>query len=140
MQDTLDTLDAPLAPRRADSVTQFGRFLVVGVANTVISYMVYRVLLPLGTPYAVAAPIAFAVGAVNGYIFNRRWTFRARDTGRARAFYVAVQVVGALSTTLLVWFFVQVVGIDKGYAYLATIPPVTVCMFLANRLWTFADR
>ena len=33
--------------------------------------------------------LAFAVGALNGYIFNRRWTFAARDTTRARVLYVA---------------------------------------------------
>jgi putative flippase GtrA len=30
--------------------------------------------------------------------------------------------------------------LGKVLAYLAAIPPVTMCMFVANRLWTFADR
>ncbi|HEU0303757.1 MAG TPA: GtrA family protein [Gaiellaceae bacterium] len=123
-----------------DGVRQFGRFLVVGVANTVISFVVYRALLALATPYAVAAPIAFGVGAVNGYVLNRRWTFGARDTTRARILYVGVQVLGAVATSLLVVFFVRGIGMGEVGAYLATIPPVTVCMFGANRAWTFADR
>jgi hypothetical protein len=64
--------------------SQFARFLVVGVGNTVVSFVAYRLLLAVGTPYAVAAPLAFAVGTLNGYVFNRRWTFAARDTTRAR--------------------------------------------------------
>jgi hypothetical protein len=35
---------------------------------------------------------------------------------------------------------VRVVGTGKVAAYLVTIPPVTVCMFTANGLWTFAGR
>ena len=119
---------------------QFRRFLLVGVANTVISFVVYRLLLAVETPYVLAAALGFSAGAVNGYILNRRWTFAARDSASARLLYVAVQAVGAGSTSLLVLFFVQVAGTGKVGAYLAAIPPVTACTFLASRRWTFADR
>ena len=119
---------------------QFTRFLVVGVANTVLSFAAYRVLLALGTPYVAAAALAFAVGALNGYVLNRRWTFVARDSTRARVIYVGVQAVGALSTSVLVVLFVHTAGAGRVGAYLLAVPPVTVCMFGANRLWTFADR
>jgi putative flippase GtrA len=119
---------------------QFARFLVVGLGNTVVSFVAYRLLLAAGTPYGAAAFLAFAVGAVNGYVFNRRWTFDARDTGRARALYIGVQVFGAVSTSLLVVLFVHAAGMGRVGAYLLAAPPVTVCMFVANRLWTFAER
>jgi putative flippase GtrA len=54
--------------------------------------------------------------------------------------YVAVQATGAVSTSLLVLFFHRAAGAGKVGAYLAAIPPVTVFMFIANRVWTFADR
>lgn len=125
---------------RSHPLRQFVRFLVVGVGNTLVSFGVYRLLLAVGTPYAAAAPIAFGVGAVNGYVFNRRWTFAARDSTRARIVYVVVQAAGAVATTLLVLLFVRVAGVDKVLAYLAAIAPVTVSTFAANRLWTFTDR
>jgi putative flippase GtrA len=106
----------------------------------VLSLVAYRLLLSVGTPYVPAAGLGFAVGAVNGYVFNRRWTFNARDSARARVLYVAVQVTGAVSTSLLVLLFHRASGVGKVGAYLAAIPPVTVCMFIANRVWTFADR
>jgi putative flippase GtrA len=77
---------------------------------------------------------------LNGYVLNRRWTFAARDTNRARALYVAVQAVGAVSTSLLVVLFHEGAGIGEVGAYVAAIPPVTVCMFLANRIWTFGEQ
>lgn len=119
---------------------QFARFLLVGIANTVLSFIAYRLLLALGTPYVIAAALGFSVGAVNGYVFNRRWTFAARDSPRARVVYIAVQVAGAASTSLLVLLLVGGIGVDKVVAYLAAVPLVTVCTFMANRLWTFADR
>jgi putative flippase GtrA len=118
---------------------QFARFLIVGVSNTVLSFIAFRLLLSAGTPYAAAAPLAFAVGAVNGYVLNRRWTFAARDTSRARVLYVGVQMAGAGATTLLVALFVAA-GAGHAAAYLASVPPVTIGMFLANRAWTFRRK
>lgn len=54
--------------------------------------------------------------------------------------YVAVQAGGAAAMSLLVFLFVHVVGIGKVEVYLVAIPPVTLATFVANRLWTFADR
>jgi putative flippase GtrA len=126
--------------RRDHPLPQLARFLVVGLINTALSFVVYRLLLAAGAWYVVAAPVAFAVGAVNGFVFNRRWTFGARDSNRARVLYVTVQIGGAMSTSLLVLLFVRVAGIGRVGAYLVAIPPVTLCMFVANRFWTFAHR
>src|SRR5260221_10687795 len=106
---------------RRDTRRQFGRFLVIGLANTAVSFVAYRALLALGTPYALAAPLAFVVGAVNGYAFNRRWTFAARDTARARALYIAVQAAGAGATSLLVLLLVRAAGAGRVGAYLVAI-------------------
>ena len=54
--------------------------------------------------------------------------------------YVGFQVLGALSTSLLVVLFVDGLGVGRVWAYLASIPPVTVSLFLANRFWTFGER
>jgi putative flippase GtrA len=121
-------------------ITQLGRFLVVGVSNSLLSFLVYRVLLVAHVHYIVSAPLAFAVGAVNGYLLNRRWTFRAADSRSARIRYVLVQVAGALATTVLVLLFVRVADNGRALAYLLAIPPVTLATFFANRAWTFASR
>jgi len=63
----------------------------------------------------------------------------AVNTTRARVLYVSIQAVGALSTSVLVLLFVQV-GRGKVGVYLVAIPPVTLCMFAANRIWTFTER
>src|SRR3954471_21733577 len=121
--------------RRQHIATQLARFLVVGVGNTTISFVVYRLLLAVGAWYVIAAPLAFDAGALNGYVLNRRWTFAAHDTTRARILYVSIQAAGAVSTSLLVLVFVHA-GSGKVVAFLLAIPPVTLCMFAANRFWT----
>ena len=128
------------ALRRDNAGPQLARFLVVGVSNTLISFVVYRLLIAVDVWYFIAAPLAFAVGALNGYILNRRWTFSARDTTRARVLYLTVAAAGALSTSLLVLLFVDGLGTGRVWAYVFAIPPVTLGTFVANRLWTFSER
>ena len=119
---------------------EFVRFLIVGVSNTIISLIVYRALLALGVLYVVAAPIAWGAGVVNGYILNRRWTFRARDTPRARVLYALFGALGAAAASLSVFLLVRGAGIGRFEAYLVATPLITVSTFLANRYWTFSER
>ncbi len=119
---------------------QFVRFLVVGAGNTTISFVVYRLLLEVDVPYPVAALLAFAAGATNGYVFNRIWTFAARDTTRSRLLYVLVAAVGAVAMSLVVVLCVRALGLGRVEGYLVAIPPVTVGTFLANRFWTFREE
>ena len=119
---------------------QLVRFGIVGVANTVISFVSYRLLLAVGVVYLAAAPLAWAAAVVNGYVFNRRWTFGARDSTQARILYLLVAAAGAGTLDLLVLFFAGAAGLPKVEAFLAAVPIVTVSTFAANRIWTFSDR
>jgi len=124
----------------SSSARQFGRFAVVGVSNTVLSYVAYAALVTISVPYAVAGAIGFAVGAVNGYRLNRRWTFESADSTESRLRYLAVQLAGLGATTLLLWLFVAGGHLHRLLSYALTIPLVTVGTFVANRAWAFDQR
>lgn len=101
---------------------QLARYLVVGVTNTAISFAVYALLAAAGLPYVPAAAVAFAAGAVNGYVLNRRWTFSAPDSARARIAYVCVQAAGALATGALVWLLAHETAAGRIGAYVVAVP------------------
>lgn len=125
---------------RYELLRQFVRYVLVGAGNTALSFLVYRLLLVAGTPYVVAAPVAFVAGAVNGYWINRRWTYAASDSARSRILYLLFAAAGAGVTSALVLAVVRAAAVGRGEAYLVAVPPVTVATFLANRLWTFPER
>jgi len=65
-------------PRIPTVVTQLVRFGLVGATNTGLTLAVYSALVAfVGAPVAVAAAVGWGVGAVNGFVLNRAWTFRA---------------------------------------------------------------
>src|SRR6476620_2132459 len=115
---------------------QFGRFVVVGASNTLLSLAVYVLLLAVGLPYLLAAGVGFAAGAANGYVLNRWWTFSAPPASRRQvAAYLALQVVGLLITVGVVDFLHGRAPVLVGQA--VAVPLATVAMFSLNRTWTF---
>jgi putative flippase GtrA len=119
---------------------QFGKFVAVGTSNTAVSLLTYAGLLRIDVVYPVAGAIAFLAGAVNGYVLNRRWTFAAPDTWRARRRYLLVQLAGLGAATALLSILVSLAGLGRITAYALTIPAVTLATFTANRGWTFRSR
>jgi len=115
---------------------QLGRFALVGVSNTVMSWVAYPALLAVGLAPAVAAAGAFAIGAANGYAWNSRWTFGVRGGRPAMLRYLVVQLAGLGTTALLVWGLAPTAGRFGGYALATAV--VTLGTFSANRWWTFA--
>jgi putative flippase GtrA len=118
-------------------VRQFARFALVGVSNTTLSWLAYPALLAVGTEAVpAAAAAAFALGALNGYVWNSRWTFASAGRRFALLRYVGVQLAGLAGTASLVWVLAGSAGRYLAYA-LATVV-VTLGTFAANRRWTFA--
>jgi len=118
-------------------LTQFVKFTFVGASNTAISFVAYAGLIWFGLVYWLAGAIAFVLGAANGYMLNRRWTFASPDTAEARLRYLVVQLAGLGATTLLLWLFVSSGALTRIGAYAAALPAVTLATFLANRGWVF---
>jgi putative flippase GtrA len=124
---------------RMPVLEQFVKFGLVGVMNTVITFVVFTILTKgFGVWYVAASGIGFAVGALNGFMINRRWTFNGHEGG---------------SLAGLRWTIVQGcgLGVDLGIIYLCVhdgkLPElagqavavifVTTATFFVNRRWTF---
>ena len=120
-------------------VGQFVKFGIVGVSNTAIFFLVYTLLLKVfGVWYLAASGIGFAVGATNGFLWNRRWTFREHvGDALTPVRWFVVQTSGLFLNLGLVYLFVDGVGLGELLGQAVTIVIVTVTTFFANRAWTF---
>ncbi len=124
---------------RMPLILQFVKFGIVGVSNTLISFAVYTLLLKgFDVWYVAASGIGFAVGAINGFLWNRAWTFRGHvGDALTPVRWFVVQSCGLLVNLGLVYLFVDGLGLDKLTGQAATIAIVTVLTFFVNRAWTF---
>jgi putative flippase GtrA len=118
---------------------QFVKFGIVGVSNTLLTFIVYTLLLKVfGVWYLLASAIGFVVGATNGFLLNRRWTFAGHEGDSLTPLrWATVQGCGLGVNEGLLFLFVHDAKIDKLLAQALATVVVTVTTFFANRAWTF---
>jgi putative flippase GtrA len=120
-------------------VVQFVKFGIVGVSNTLLTFAVYTLLLKVvGVWYLAASAIGFVVGAVNGFLLNRRWTFRGHVGDALTPLrWAIVQGCGLALNEGLLYLWVAGIGLDKLIGQALAIAIVTTVTFFVNRTWTF---
>ena len=86
-------------------LVQLGKFLIVGASSFVIDAGSFNILFyKLHLPLLLAKTITFMFGVTNGFIWNRRWTFRGRVGTAAKQYpkFVLTNMVGlALNLTIM---------------------------------------
>jgi putative flippase GtrA len=120
-------------------VIQFVKFGTVGVSNTLLTFIVYTVLLKaFGVWYLAASAIGFLVGATNGFLLNRRWTFKEHvGDALTPVRWAVVQGCGLGLNELLLYALVAGARLDKLLSQAFAMGVVTIVTFLVNRAWTF---
>jgi putative flippase GtrA len=122
----------------APLLVQLVKFGIVGVSNTLLTLVVYAVLLKLGVWYLAASAIGFVAGATNGFLLNRRWTFKEHvGDALTPVRWAIVQSCGLGVNEGLLYLLVHDAQLDKLLAQVCATAVVTVTTFFVNRAWTF---
>jgi putative flippase GtrA len=138
---------------RAALLHRYVKFCIVGLSSTVVYFGVSEATASVSGadmtrfwPRNVILAIAFILSAINGYIWNRLWTFRSTDPQRARQLtkFVGISAVGLLLNNTIVTLGMHTalahhLGEPRGrYLSMAVaIVLVSVWNFSMNSVWTF---
>lgn len=98
--------------RRLPSLLRFG---VVGVLNTGVYYLFYRLFL-LAMPYLTAHLLAWAISVVFSFLVNSWFTFRTRPTWRKFAAFPLTTLANVAFTTAGSVLLVERLSVDERYA------------------------
>jgi putative flippase GtrA len=134
-------MSATVVPQRRlpAVVAQLVRFGLVGATNTALTLATYAVLVALHAPVPLAGAVGWGVGAVNGFVLNRAWTFRGAARGASPAArYAVVAVMGSALNAALLAIAVGDEHLPRVAGELAALPPVTLITFALCRGWVFA--
>jgi putative flippase GtrA len=138
-QQSPTSVAVPPRSPRAVVLIQLVKFGLVGVSNTALTFIVYTLLLKVfGVWYLAASAIGFSVGATNGFLLNRRWTFSEHvGDSLTPVRWGIVQGCGLAVNEVLLYVFVHDASLDKLLAQAFATVVVTITTFFANRSWTF---
>lgn len=123
------------------TVVQVAKFMTVGVLNTLIDAGTYFILtrgLGLMALPVLAKSIAYAVGMINSFFWNRNWTFKSQtSTWKAACLFTLTHIValginaGVMALSINTLALPEIIGI-----VLATISAF-VWNFALNKLLVF---
>jgi putative flippase GtrA len=144
--DELTVATPPLHLRVRDGIRHPGNWLQLGRYGVVgaMGYLVNNVVFALGVhvlniDFRIAAVLAFLVSVTHNFIWNRYWTFDARDghAGFQAARFFAVSL-GAFAVTFGVLnLLVSVAHLPKVPANALAVIAGVPLSFLGQKLWSF---
>ncbi|GBE16260.1 GtrA-like protein [bacterium BMS3Abin15] len=134
-------------------IKQFSKFVVVGVINTAIDFLVLNLEMVLtgitSGPYIfLFNSISFSVATVNSYFMNKHWTFQDQEKSHEAvkfSQFLAVSVVGISINGGVVYFITTFIepffGMDPLlWANIAKIVATGLSLiwnFIGYKLWVF---
>ena len=121
-------------------MTQFIKFSLVGVVNTLIHYGVFYGLYQFFDVYHLLASTAgFLFAVSNSYFMNKYWTFKGEGLGGCFEFFrfLMVSVLALFLNLLTMWTLVELLSFYPPVAQLLAIALTLVVNFLGNKFWSF---
>lgn len=136
--------------QKTETLFQFAKFGLVGITNTLLSYVLNIAVLYLLEPFALSWDyiagnvVAFVLSVLWSFYWNRRFVFQKEKTTLRTELlmllktYAAYALTGILLNNLLSWLWIERFGISKYVAPLINLVISVPLNFVINKFWTFS--
>ena len=123
-----------------DTVFQFIRYAITGLALNLFGYLLYIVVTWFGMEPMFAVTIFYPVGVLYSYFAHKRFSFQ--HSGGSRNYqllvrYIAVYAIGYIINIGLLSFFHNRLGYPHHWVQASAIFIVGVFLFVALKLFVF---
>lgn len=120
-------------------MSQFVRFLLVGVLNTLFGFaIIFGCMYVLRLGPVASNVIGYCCGLLTSYALNRSFTFRSTARGIAEpARFLAVFGASYVTNLLVLIALIDLAGLGKGIAQIIAGGAYVVTSFLLNRYYVF---
>jgi len=111
---------------------RFSRFLISGGFNTVVTYIIYLLLLMVAS-YKVSYTAAYLFGIFLAFFMNRYFVFKSHKGLRSIAFFPFVYLVQYIVSMLCLWLWIEQLGWNEEVAPLVAIAITVPLTYVLSR-------
>lgn len=117
------------------------KFATVGFFTNLILYIGFVVLTTIGFGEKSAMTMMYAVGVVQGFILNKRWTFK-HNGSLIKTFlsYALLYALGYILNLFALIFFVDNLGFNSGYVQAIMICVLALFFFAVQKTIIFKNN
>lgn len=137
-----------------EGLMQFVKFGIVGLSNTVISYVIYVAALLLfqengwlvNVDYLVAQVIAFVLSVLWSFYWNNKYVFKQDEDEERNILqallktYISYAFTGLFLNSVLSWIWVEIVHIPKLFAPIINLLISVPLNYVMNKFWAFGKK
>lgn len=114
------------------------RFGIVGLTSNVVVYLIYLLVTTFGMGHKTAMTLLFAVGAMQTFVFNKRWTFGHHGLPHSTFIkYLSIYSLAYLFNLAALLLFVDHLGLPHQLVQGVMIVTIALMLFLLQRYWVF---
>ena len=125
---------------------QFVQFCVVGLSNTLISYLIYAVFVLLGWNYILGSIVGFVVSVTNSFYWNNKYVFK-QENGKRRSIlasyiktFLSYAATGLVLANILLVIWVEVLHLPELLGPIVSLLVTIPLNFILNKLWAFRNK
>jgi putative flippase GtrA len=120
------------------TITQFSRYAIVGVASNAVGYLLYLGFTSLGLGPKVAMTMLYVVGVLQTFVFNKKWSFRF-DGAVAPAIvrYALVYAAGYVINMLVITLLVDQANLPHQWVMAGLVVFMALFFFAGQKFWVF---
>jgi putative flippase GtrA len=129
---------------RSDSLlaARFVRFILIGISNTLLSFLVFQTGLFLLKGFrlrAAGAQVAgYSAGVLWSYYWNRRWSFRSsRNVEAEFPRFLTAQLLCLSLSTAAMWTACDYARFPATWAWAVVMAGITIINFSLLQYWVF---
>ena len=129
-----------------EKIKQFIKFGIVGISNTLISYVVYVVLVGVHINYLLASIAGYIVSVLNSYYWNNKYVFKKQEDEQRTWWktliktFVSYAGTGLILSNILLVIWVEWIKVPQIVAPLINLLITVPLNFIINKFWAFKDR
>ena len=133
-----------LTDKKRQTFKEFLQFGLVGVSNTIISYLLYVVTLLLVSKsgvkfdYIIANIVSWLLSVLWSFYWNNKFVFK-KEEGEKRNIWAAL-FTGLILNNILSVLWVSVLHISKMLAPIINLVISIPINFFMNKLWAFGKK
>lgn len=110
----------------------------MGGLNTVIGYGLFMAFLFFGLQYLLANTIAYILGIIHSYLWNKYFTFNSKNRSFREAFrFVSVYLISYFIGMATLFLFVSILKINEYIAGGINIISTTVISWYGHNYYSF---
>lgn len=138
----LGIFNIQISDKQWNNFMQFFKFGLVGLFNSIVSYLIYTIAIYNNIHHLIANFLAFIISVLSSFYLNNKFVFKEDNKKRSKLkallkVYISYATTGIFLNSIFLTIFIDVIGISK---YIAPIIVMIINIpinFLLNKLWAF---